>query len=247
MSPLLQQKLCHSSLEIGARQADRHRSRGIHRAFPPIDRGAPGLVEALEPVPHRFPVNRRMTTTITRSPTMPVGRYPQPQPRLYGQAGIAPKRSRIRRIRRIKPTTFLLSTSRSLLLRNACQSTSRLQDESRVEWLLHIAKRAMAPALSGHSTFGREGGRMGDRESRDGGGDGESRPEDSPEEPRIQSSRRESQEDTAPLHTSRYSDESSSSADSHRGRVSSGDGDREDSTDARSALRGRLNPIGGGE
>jgi len=116
-----------------------------------------------------------------------------------------------------------------------------------VEWLLHIAKRAMAPALSGHSTFGREGGRMGDRESRDGGGDGESRPVDSPEEARIQSSRRESQEDTAPLHTSRYSDESSSSADSHRGRVSSGDRDREDSTDARSALRGRLNPIGGDE
>jgi hypothetical protein len=86
-----------------------------------------------------------------------------------------------------------------------------------------------------------------DRESRDGGGDGESRPEDSPEKARIQSSRRESQEDTAPLHTSGYSAESSSSADSHRGRASGGDGDGEDSTDARSTLLGRLNPIGGGE
>jgi hypothetical protein len=88
---------------------------------------------------------------------------------------------------------------------------------------------------------------MGNRESRDGGGDGESRPEDSPEKPRIQSSRRESQDDTAPLHTSGYGDESSSSVESDRGRASSDGADGEDSTDARSALRGRLNPIGGGE
>jgi hypothetical protein len=241
----LQRELCHSSLEARASQTRQHRSRGIHRAFPPIDRCALRFVEAPEPVRHRFPVNRRMTTTIRRRPTMPVGRYPQP--RLYGQAGIAPKRSRIRRIRRIKPTTFLLSASRSLLLRNACQATSRLQGESRVEWLLHVAERAITPVLSGHSIFGREGGRMLDRESRDGGGDGESRPEESPEKPRIQSSRRESQEVTAPLHTSGYSDESPSSTDSDRGRVSSADGNGEDSTDTRSALHGRLNPIGGGE
>lgn len=88
---------------------------------------------------------------------------------------------------------------------------------------------------------------MGNRESRDGGGDGESRPEDSPEEPRIQSSRRDSQEDTAPLHTSGYADESSSSADSHRGRTSSEGVQGEESTGAPSALRGRLNPVGGGE
>ena len=88
---------------------------------------------------------------------------------------------------------------------------------------------------------------MENRESRDGGENGESRPEDSREEPRIQSSRRESLEDTAPLHASGHGDESSSSADSHRGRSSSGDLVGEDSTDAASALRGRLNPIGGDE
>src|SRR5690242_12222851 len=80
------------------------------------------------------------------------------------------------------------------------------------------------------SIFLREGGCMGNRESRDGGGHGESRPEDAPEKPRIQSSRRESQEDTAPLYTSGYADESSSSADSHRGRSSSDDSVGEDST-----------------
>jgi hypothetical protein len=88
---------------------------------------------------------------------------------------------------------------------------------------------------------------MGNRESRDGGGDGEPRPEESPEEPRIQSSRRDSQENTAPLHTSGYADESSSSTDSHRGRASSEGTEGEESTGAQSALHGRLNPVGGGE
>ena len=107
VAELLQQKLCHPSLEIGARQARRRRSCGIRGALPPIDRGALRFAEALEPVRHRFPVNRRMTTTIKRSPTRPLGRYPQP--RLYGQAGTAPRRSTISRIKRIRPMMFLLS------------------------------------------------------------------------------------------------------------------------------------------
>lgn len=49
----------------------------------------------------RFPVSSRMTTMRTISPSVPLGQYPQP--RLYGQDGIAPSRSTIRTIRRISP------------------------------------------------------------------------------------------------------------------------------------------------
>ena len=87
---------------------------------------------------------------------------------------------------------------------------------------------------------------MGNRQSRDSEADrGESRSENS-EEPRVSALRRESEEVTAPLYTAGYAGDKASKASSHLGQTSNGE-DGDDSLDRESSLRGRLNPVGGGE
>jgi hypothetical protein len=65
-----------------------------------------------------FPVNARMITIKRISPNPPLGQYPQPP--LYGQAGSAPTKSRIRMINRMVP----MGSSFPAL----CSSTRRILD-----------------------------------------------------------------------------------------------------------------------
>lgn len=87
---------------------------------------------------------------------------------------------------------------------------------------------------------------MGNSESRDGSENRESVSQDLTGDPRTQKSQRESQENTAPLHTAGYAIDSESNGDSRRSQ-SSTDADADDPLNNGSSLRGRLNPIGGGE